>query len=74
MRIGITLHEAQLEIWPIDDWSRKQCIQILTRHQIGFQYVPTTMNTMAFRFYDTEDYLLAKGLFIDNPNFIEYKN
>ena len=63
MRIGYTLNEAQLEIWPIDDWSRKQCIQILTKHRIGFQYVPTTMDTMAFRFYDTEDYILAKELF-----------
>ncbi len=63
MRIGFTLHEAQLEIWPIDDWSRKQCIQILTKHHIGFHYVPTTMGTMAFRFYSIEDYKLAKDMF-----------
>lgn len=63
MRIGITLHEAQFEIWPIDDWSRKLCIQILTKHHIGFQYVSTTMGTMAFRFYNIEDYKLALMLF-----------
>lgn len=63
MRIGITLHEHNMEIWPIDDWSRKQCIQILTRYHIGFQYVPTTMGTMAFRFYTKDEYKLALEMF-----------
>lgn len=63
MRIGITLHEHNLEIWPIDDWSRKQCVQILTKHYIGFQYVPTTMGTTAFKFYNAEDYRFALEIF-----------
>jgi len=63
MRIGFTLHEANLEIWPIDDWSRKQCIQILTKHHIGFSYIQTTMGSMAFRFSTKEDFDLARNLF-----------
>jgi hypothetical protein len=62
MRIGITLCHDLLEIWPIDNWSRKKAIEILDHYKIGFQYVPTTMGTMAFRFNTKEDFKLALGL------------
>lgn len=65
-RIGITLNEAQLEIWPIDDWSRKRCVSILARHSIGFTYVATTMGTTAFQFYNESDYKLALEMFLQN--------
>ena len=62
MRIGYTLTEALLEIWPMDKWSREKILLILGNNQIGFDVVPTTMNTYSFRFRNKEDYYTAKQL------------
>jgi len=68
-RIGITLHETNLEIWPTDDWSRRKCVDILTRYHIGFTYVPTTMGSTAFQFYNHQDYKLATELFSNTKTY-----
>lgn len=62
MRIGFTLNEAELEIWPIDDWSRKKVYLILGKNQIGYEYMPTTMGTVSLRFRTFEDYKKALEL------------
>jgi len=59
MRIGYTLNEAELEIWPIDDWSRKRIYLILGKHQIGYEYKPTTMGTVSLRFSNKDNYKQA---------------
>lgn len=60
-----TLVENLLEVWPTDPWSRKLIIKCMSRYNIGYKYVQTTMGTMALQFWNKEDYNMAIGLIND---------
>lgn len=55
-RPQITLNNNSLEIWPSDKWSREVCYRLLGYYQIGYDYIPTTMGTVALKFRNLESY------------------
>lgn len=62
MKAQITLNEHAREIWPTDPASRKLCTRLLGMYQIGYDYVPTTMGTVALKFRSIEEYEQALAL------------
>lgn len=51
-----------MEIWPIDDWSRKIVTTAVTEAGIDFNLNPTTMGHPALRFNTNEDYEKALSI------------
>jgi hypothetical protein len=45
-----------MEIWPIDEWSRKIIIDTVSNQKIEFTLNQTTMGTPALRMNNIEDY------------------
>ncbi len=62
MKIQCTYNSELLEIFPTDKWSRNHSTRLLGIHQIGYAFIPTTMDTYSLRFNNRADYELARQL------------
>ncbi len=60
IRPQYTINPILLEIFPIDNWSRKKII--LSLNKIGYDYVPTTMGECSLRFRSETDYQQALNI------------
>jgi hypothetical protein len=63
LRPQYTLDPLNAQIWPLDQWSRKIILNLLTESGIIFDdTIPTTMGTPAIRIASNNDYFTAKKL------------
>jgi len=62
MKIQFTNIPELLEIFALDKWSRDHITRLMGMHQIGYDVVPTTMASPAFRFRTRENFDHAKRL------------
>ena len=54
-----------MEIWPVDEWSRKIVTTAITDAGINYNLNPTTMGHPALRFATSEDYEKALSIIKD---------
>lgn len=56
------VNPSLMEIWPIDEWSRKIIIEAISSQGITYSLNQTTMGTPALKMNTTEDYEQALSI------------
>lgn len=65
VRPQYTITPLLMEVWPVDNWSRKLICECLEKNSIRFEYAYTTMGAPAIKFLSHKDYELAYNLIKD---------
>jgi len=56
LKIQFTQNPNQLEIWPLDKWSRDNLTRIMAENKMAYTFEPTTMGTVCLRFKTQKDF------------------